>query len=194
MTSEDVKFSMERVRIPRTRLPWQSVWTGVVASIETPNPYTVKYFLKYPDPAFLAKLAPWRPGPIVCKKAVEKFGKDYGQKPEFTVGSGPFEVTEYVPSKKSFSRGTPGTIGPRPKVDAIELYVIGDEGTAVLPFKRRVGYVLSPGSGQHTDCSKRPESERLQGPGSHDERLYSLQSRSSHPQRHKGAAGDGPCP
>jgi peptide/nickel transport system substrate-binding protein len=136
VTSEDVKFSMERVMDPKNKAPMASVWTGVVDRIETPNPYVVKYFLKYPDPAFLAKLAPWRPGPIVCKKAVEKFGTDYGQKPETTVGSGPFEVAEYVPKQKVVLKKFAGYHGAPAKVDKIELFVIGDEGTAVLALQK----------------------------------------------------------
>ena len=89
VTADDVRFSIERVMDPANKAPMASVWTGVIDRIETPDQYTVKFFLKTPDPAFLAKLAPWRPGPIVSKKAVEKFGEDYGQKPEFTVGCGP---------------------------------------------------------------------------------------------------------
>ncbi len=55
VTSEDVKFSMERVMDPKNKAPMASVWTGVVDRIETPNPYAVKYFLKYPDPGFLGQ-------------------------------------------------------------------------------------------------------------------------------------------
>ena len=96
----------------------------------------MKFILSKPDPAFLSKLAPWRPGPIVCKKAVEKFGKDYGQKPETTVGCGPFELLEYVPKQKVVLQRYGGYHGKPAKLDRIEIYVIGDEGTAVLSLQK----------------------------------------------------------
>ena len=136
VTAEDVRFSIERVMDPANKAPMRSVWTAVIDRIETPDQYTVKFFLKHPDPAFLAKLAPWRPGPIVSKKAVEKFGKDYGQKPEYTVGCGPFELAEYVPKQKVVLKRFEGYHGTPPKLDKIELFVMGDEGTALLSLQK----------------------------------------------------------
>ena len=136
VTSDDVRFSIERVMDPRNNAPMASTWKDVIDRVETPDPHTVKFFLKEPDPGFLSKLAPWRPGPIVCRKAVEKFGKDYGQKPETVVGSGPFELAEYVPKQKIVLKRFAGYKGPQPKVDTIELYVIDDESTAVLSLQK----------------------------------------------------------
>jgi ABC-type transport system substrate-binding protein len=113
-----------------------STWKGVIDRIETPDPYTVKFILKEVNPAFLSTLAPWRPGPVVCKKAVERFGKDYGQKPETVVGCGPFELVEYVPKQKVILKRFAGYRGTRPKVDRIELYVMEDESTAVLSLQK----------------------------------------------------------
>ena len=42
----------------------RSVYASVIDKIETPDKYTVKFTLSKTDPAFLAKLAPWRAGPI----------------------------------------------------------------------------------------------------------------------------------
>jgi len=136
MSAEDVRFSVERVMNPANKAPMRSVWTSVIDRIETPDKYTVKFFLKHPDPAFLAKLAPWRPGPIVCKKAAEEFGKNYGQKPEFTVGCGPFELAEYIPKQKIVLKRFKGYHGTAPKLDKIEMFVMSDEGTAVLSLQK----------------------------------------------------------
>jgi peptide/nickel transport system substrate-binding protein len=136
VTSEDVRFSIERVMDPENKAPMRSVWTGVIDRLETPDRYTVQFFLKEPDPAFLAKLAPWRPGPIVSKKAVEQFGRDYGQKPETTVGAGPFELVEYVPKQKIVLKRNQDYHGTPAKLDRIEIYIIGDEGTAVLSLQK----------------------------------------------------------
>jgi peptide/nickel transport system substrate-binding protein len=136
VTSEDVRFSIERVMDPANKAPMRSVWTAVIDRIETPSRYTVKFFLKHPDPAFLAKLAPWRPGPIVSKKAVQKFGKEYGMTPETTVGCGPFELVEYVPKQKVVLKRYEGYHGTAAKLDKIEIFVMADEGTAVLSLQK----------------------------------------------------------
>jgi peptide/nickel transport system substrate-binding protein len=136
VTSEDVRFSIERVMDPANKAPMRSVWTSIIDRIETPDMYTVKFYLTHPDPAFLAKLAPWRPGPIVSKKAVEKFGKSYGEKPETTVGSGPFELTEYIPKQKVVLKRFKGYHGASPKLDKIEIFVMADEGTALLSLQK----------------------------------------------------------
>jgi peptide/nickel transport system substrate-binding protein len=136
VTAEDVRFSIERVMDPANKAPMRSVWTSVIDRIETPDMYTVKFYLKHPDPAFMAKLAPWRPGPIVSKKAVEKFGKNYGQTPETTVGSGAFELAEYIPKQKVVLKRFKGYHGTPPKLDRIEIFVMADEGTAVLSLQK----------------------------------------------------------
>lgn len=147
VTAEDVKFSIERVMDPKTKAPMRSVWTSVIDRIEIPDKYTVRFFLKKRDPAFLSKLAPWRPGPIVSKKAVEKFGEDYGKKPEFTVGCGPFELEEYIPGQKVTLKKFEGYHGTKAKVDKIEMFIISDESTAVLSLQKGeldISYIRVP--------------------------------------------------
>lgn len=136
VTAEDVKFSVERVMDPANKAPMRSVWDSVVDKIETPDKYTVKFHLKNPDPAFLAKLAPWRPGPIVCKKAVEKYGKDYAATVDKVVGCGPFEVAEWIPGQKVVLERFENYHGVKPKLDRIELLVITDESTAILSAQK----------------------------------------------------------
>lgn len=136
LMSEDVKFSVERIMDPKTKAPLRSSFASVISKIETPDRYTVKFFLTKPDPSFLAKLAPWRMGPIVCKKAVEKFGEDYGQRPEYTVGCGPFEIVGHVPKQKIILKRFEGYHGARPKLDKIEMFAMRQEGTSVLSLQK----------------------------------------------------------
>jgi peptide/nickel transport system substrate-binding protein len=136
LTSEDVKFTIERVLDPATKAPYRSAFEPVIKSIETPDKYTVKFNLKKPDPAFLYKLAPWRPGPIVCKKAVEKFGDAYGKSAEATVGCGPFELIEWIPKQRAVFQRFEGYHGKKAKLQRIEMLEIIDETTAVLALQK----------------------------------------------------------
>lgn len=136
LTSEDVKFTVERVMDPNTKAPYKSAFEPVIKSIETPDKYTVKFNLKVPDPAFLSKLAPWRPGPIVCKKAVEKFGDAYGKSAEATVGCGPFELIEWIPRQRAILKRFEDYHGKKPWLERIELLEIMDETTALLALQK----------------------------------------------------------
>lgn len=135
LTSEDVRFTLERVKDPKTKSPTRSVW-DVISLVETPDKYTVRIVLKKTDPAFLSKLAPWRSGAIVCKKAVEEYGEDYGQKPESIVGCGPFEVIAFTPGQKYEFKKFEQYHGRKAKVDKIEVFTISDESTAVLSLQK----------------------------------------------------------
>lgn len=135
LTSEDVKFTLERVMDPKTASPTRSVWDPI-SKIETPDKYTIKIFLKKTDPAFMNKLAPWRSGAIVCKKAVEKFGSEYAQRPETIVGSGPFEVIAFKTGQKYEFKRFEEYHGRKAKVDKIDVLIISDEATAVLSLQK----------------------------------------------------------
>lgn len=135
-TSEDMRFTVERVMDSKNKFPLRSLWTEVISKIETPDPHTIRFILKKPDPSFLTKIAPWRMGAVVCKKAVEKFGPDYAQKPETIVGSGPFEVSAFTPDQKLILKRFAEYHGRKPKLDRIEMYMITDESTGVLSLQK----------------------------------------------------------
>lgn len=85
VTSADVKYSIERIMDPKTgssrRLRYASV-----DKVETPDPYTVVFRLKYPDnvlPYLLADPA----SAIVAREVVEKEGLQ-----QVDGGSGPFKL------------------------------------------------------------------------------------------------------
>lgn len=81
-TSEDVKYSFERVMDPESGSPYGKDYSHV-EKIETPDPYTVVFHLNSQDPNFLLKNIT-QGGKIVNKEAVED------GKPE--IGTGPFMV------------------------------------------------------------------------------------------------------
>ena len=136
VTAEDVKFSVERVMDPNTKSPFKTTFSEVIDRIETPDPYTIRFRLKKPDPAFLAKLAPWRPGAILSMKAVKKFGEEYGKSAEATVGCGPFELVTWVPKEKAVFKRFEVYHGKKPWLATVEMPVITDETTAVLALQK----------------------------------------------------------
>lgn len=97
LTSESVKISFERlIKINRG---FAYAFKPVVASIETPDPQTVRFSLKEPDATFLAKLAAISGGLIVSAKAVRDHtaGDDLAQGwlKEHAVGTGPYILESY---------------------------------------------------------------------------------------------------
>jgi peptide/nickel transport system substrate-binding protein len=90
-SSADVKFSIERVIDPASRSTRRPYFAPVVASVDTPDPTTVVIKLKYPDGAFLNKVAGFLF--IEGQKYVSslKDPTDFASKP---VGTGPYFVKE----------------------------------------------------------------------------------------------------
>lgn len=91
MTSDDVKYSLERIMNPKTGSP-RAYMFSKVNKIETPDPYTVVITLKEPYAPLLTNLASPL-NAIVPKEVVEKNG-DLNQ---VAVGTGPFKFVKWVP-------------------------------------------------------------------------------------------------
>jgi len=95
-TSEDVAFSIERVKSDVSSFASQDQWTNI-ESVATPDKYTAVIKLTASDPMWLAKVAYLQGGPfIVSKVAVQALGEDHKMNP---VGTGPFKFDSYVPGE-----------------------------------------------------------------------------------------------
>lgn len=130
-TGEDVEFSINRVKNPKTGCAWSKRFANV--DVKVVDKYTVKMKTKSPDPLFLTKVFDWQTGNIACKKAAEKLGESYSVNP---VGTGPFELKEYragdrailLPFKDHF-RWKKGEVPPT-NIDRIEIVLYGDPTSA----------------------------------------------------------------
>jgi len=91
-TADVVKWNMERILDPATGSEHRTRFEGIVQGIQTPDKYTVQYYLTRPYPPFFSEMTD-RPGLMVSPAAVQKYGKDFGRNP---VGTGPFRFQEWV--------------------------------------------------------------------------------------------------
>lgn len=91
VTSDDVKFSIDRLADPQVNVNIPSLGTGIV-SCDVVDPKTVAITLDRQVGAFLTNLSIF-PASIVNKKLVEAEGDAHWEKP---VGTGPFKLKEWV--------------------------------------------------------------------------------------------------
>ncbi|MBI2908114.1 MAG: hypothetical protein HYX92_10730 [Chloroflexi bacterium] len=134
LTSEDVKFSLDRMRNPPTgvRSPMQPL-LAAIKEIQTPDKDTVKIILNHPSPSIIAFLAI---GQMVMysKAAIES----KGDMKKTAVGTGPYKFKAYnvgidiqhVKNPDYFVKG-------RPYLDAINFYMIKDRGTRAAAFRTK---------------------------------------------------------
>src|SRR5690606_15345091 len=85
-TSDDVKFSYERVIDPATASAHRGQIADLIQSIETPDPMTVRFVLTGTNAEFLHKVTAFNHGWIVSRKAITQFGDKYNLNP---IGTGP---------------------------------------------------------------------------------------------------------
>ncbi len=126
MTSEDVKYSFERILNPDTGSIAKSYFSSI-DKIETPDPNTVVFHLKNPDSALLANTS------SVYASIVPKEVADLNKE---AVGTGPFKMEknesgQYVLLKKNPDYFVQG----EPKVDEIKFQIMKDEAERLAAIR-----------------------------------------------------------
>ncbi|QCO18025.1 ABC transporter substrate-binding protein (plasmid) [Azospirillum brasilense] len=131
-TSDDVKFSFERVLDPQTG----SSYSGQLASIksiETPSPDRVVITLKEPNSGFLHKVSAFNQGWIVSRKALGEIGdKAFALNP---VGTGPFVFQNWAPGREVKLSANKDYFAGAPKVEEVQFRVIKDETAAAIALE-----------------------------------------------------------
>jgi ABC-type transport system substrate-binding protein len=94
LTSDDVKFTFERMIDQRTASPWRSIWL-IIERIETPDQHTVRFTTRRPFAPFLSYLGTPHYSAIVPRDVVERSG-DLQQTAS---GTGPF-----IPARAAIRR------------------------------------------------------------------------------------------
>jgi peptide/nickel transport system substrate-binding protein len=161
MTSEDVKFTLERVLDPATRSPGRS-FVDVISAIETPDKYTVRLKLSLPLASLLSGLASGNLS-IVEKAAVQRSGNLQ----RTVAGTGPFMLAEWVPDNfmrlvknpNYFRRGSP-------KIDTLIIRVIPDQASLLAGVRTRALDMATINQGPVITAAKREANlQVLQKPG-----------------------------
>jgi ABC-type transport system substrate-binding protein len=130
LTSADVKYSLDRVRDPKTGSSDGKRYQGI-ESVETPSPDQVVVTLKSPNAAFLVTLAR-ASGSIVSEKVGES-GADLNTK---VVGSGPFTLVSQTPGVSIVLAKNPNYyVSGQPYLDKVVLKPLEDENTRLNALK-----------------------------------------------------------
>lgn len=135
VTAEDVAFSYERIRdgLGEAAASRYRKELSLIEEIEVVDPFTLRLYLSKPLPSLLAASLSFRPGFIVCKEAIEKYGGTYTSN---AVGCGPFELVEWrfgqeILLKKFEEYFDADNIS----IETIRARIIGEDTVAMLALK-----------------------------------------------------------
>ena len=156
VTSEDVRYSFERVLTPGTKAPLTWVLDKIeganaflagkatsISGIRTENDHTLALKLDKPFGPFLSLLA-MTTAYIVPREEVNRLGQDFGTHP---VGSGPYVLTEWKHSQYLMLTAREDYFESRPRLNGIYYRVIPEDLTAVMEFETgRFDALLIPSS------------------------------------------------
>ncbi|MDR1800340.1 MAG: ABC transporter substrate-binding protein [Lachnospiraceae bacterium] len=133
MTSEDVKFSIERNNDEAVgSLCIELLNMPNIASIDTPDDYTVVFNLNGPDLDFITRLSDFQ-ATVISKKYVDEVGLEGLTKAP--IGTGPFEYVSGTPGVESEAKAFEDYWGGRPDIDRITYTMISDTNTNFTAFE-----------------------------------------------------------
>ncbi|THB76801.1 MAG: peptide ABC transporter substrate-binding protein [Desulfobacteraceae bacterium] len=132
MTTEDVKYSYERIADPATKSAYKGDWE-LLETVEIKDKYTGVIVLKKPfAPVWMTSLS-GSSGVVVSKKAMESVGGTFTTNPPAC--SGPYIFKEWKPKQVAIVVRNPDWNGPKPDFDEVHFYPIDDEKTAEIGFE-----------------------------------------------------------
>ena len=132
LTSEDVKFTFERVLDPKTASKYRGQLAGLV-KVEAPDPTTVILRLEKPNAGFLHKVTAFNQGWIVSKKAIGKLGDKAKLTP---IGTGPFVFEGWTPGSEVRLSANKDYFEGAAKFDNLVLRLIKDETAAAIALEK----------------------------------------------------------
>jgi len=128
LTSADVKYSIEKLRDSEGRHTYRYLYKGI-ADIETPDRYTVRFILTFPDAEFLDAMA--SPYSLVYAPEVEDMNPW-----ENAVGTGPFIWTDWSPEVIRVLEANPNYWREGlPILNRVRYDYIADDNTALAVFR-----------------------------------------------------------
>ena len=133
-TSRDVKYTFDVVREApdapaKLRLSARKDWYANVEGIEAPDPYTVVFKLKRPQPSFLLMLASGY-SPVYPTHV------PLAELRQHCVGTGPFRMKQYARGQLIELERNPDYFVPgRPYLDGIRYTIISERGTRLAALQ-----------------------------------------------------------
>jgi peptide/nickel transport system substrate-binding protein len=144
MTSEDVKYSIDRVLDPKTPSPWRS-WFASVEEVKIVDPLTLQVNLKDPYPGLLGSFAGMRASGIMPKGLADRENlKIKG------IGTGPFKLVEYVPQDHiTYARHADYWDKGVPYLDGMTFKILTEENARLAALRAgQVQYALITAQGE----------------------------------------------
>jgi peptide/nickel transport system substrate-binding protein len=131
LTSDDVKFTFQRLVDPATRSPWVSIFS-VIKEIDTPDPRTVVFRLANPFSPFLNYLATIKYTAIVSREDVSR----RGDLVKGGVGTGPFMLEDFRPNSLIRLKRNPHYYeSGLPYLDGLDFRIIPDEASRMAALR-----------------------------------------------------------
>jgi len=133
LTAEDVAYSYNRIRDPKTASGWGFFYTQV-DSVKATGPYEVTVKLKAPDPLF--RFVPAMAGSrVISRKMGAAHTADYGATAEATMGTGPYRFSAFAHDQSVTAIRNDAYWGPKPLFDRVDVRFIVDQSTAQLAMR-----------------------------------------------------------
>jgi peptide/nickel transport system substrate-binding protein len=132
LTTEDVKFSFERIIDPDVASGYVDDWAQL-DHVEIIDKYTGKIILREPQATLWTSTLPAYSGKIICKAQVEEVGDEaFGTNP---VGTGPYMFGEWKPGEMIVFVRNPDYWGTPPYWDEIHFIPISDDKVAEVALE-----------------------------------------------------------
>ena len=128
LTSDDVKFSFDRVLDPATGSLYRGQLAGL-REVQTPDPLTVRFVLEEANSGFLHKLCAFNQGWIVSRRAVTEIGERYSMNP---IGTGPFVFERWTTGNEVRLSANPDYFGGASTLSEVVFRIVRDETAAAL--------------------------------------------------------------
>lgn len=131
-SAEDVVFSLGPDRMAEGK-PGYSTFVGFLSTIEkveAVDDYTVRITTTAPDPIIELRLSGWG-SQIVSKDAFDAVGGDWDRWSAHPVGSGPFEIAEFVPGEKLVLHAFEDYWGNKPNLQEVNFLDVPEMSTRV---------------------------------------------------------------
>lgn len=145
LTADDVLWTFERLmgKIPELQSTQATRFTGIIASVEKVDPYTVRFTLRRPSPDFLVLMGGDKYMGIMQKDAELANPREYGQ--SVVVGTGPFKFKDWVKGSHLTLVRNEDYWGPPALVDQIVYRAIPEASTRMVAMRAgEIDVLLAP--------------------------------------------------